>query len=59
MVTSSLAVGLAWRFMFNDKFGVINYVLSLLIDKYKIRNLFLVIAVIYNIGQLIYFKYTI
>ena len=29
MVTSSLAVGLAWRFMFNDKFGVINYVLSL------------------------------
>ena len=30
MVTSSLAVGLSWRFMFNDKFGVINYVLSLL-----------------------------
>ena len=29
MVTSSLAVGLSWRFMFNDKFGVINYVMSL------------------------------
>jgi len=29
MVTSSLAVGLAWRFMFNDKVGVLNYVLSL------------------------------
>ena len=29
MVTSSLAVGLSWRFMFNDKYGVINYVLSL------------------------------
>lgn len=29
MVTSSLAVGLAWRFMFNDKAGIINYVLSL------------------------------
>ena len=28
MVTSSLAVGLAWRFMFNDKVGVLNYVLS-------------------------------
>ncbi len=30
MVTSSLAVGLSWRFMFNDKYGVINYVLTLL-----------------------------
>ena len=29
MVTSSLAVGLAWRFMFNDSIGIINYVLSL------------------------------
>ena len=30
MVTSSLAVGLAWRFMFNDKVGILNYVLDLL-----------------------------
>ena len=30
MVTSSLAVGLAWRFMFNDKIGILNYVFSLL-----------------------------
>ena len=30
MVTSSLAVGLAWRFMFNDKVGILNYVLTLL-----------------------------
>lgn len=29
MVTSSLAVGLSWRFMFNDKYGVLNYFLSL------------------------------
>ena len=29
MVTSSLAVGLAWRFMFNDQAGVLNYFLSL------------------------------
>jgi multiple sugar transport system permease protein len=29
MVTSSLAVGLAWRFMYNDRYGVLNYVLSL------------------------------
>jgi len=29
MVTSSLAVGLAWRFMFNDKVGILNYVLSI------------------------------
>ena len=28
MVTSSLAVGLSWRFMFNDKYGVVNYFLS-------------------------------
>ena len=28
MVTSSLAVGLSWRFMFNDKYGVFNYLLS-------------------------------
>ena len=28
MVTSSLAVGLAWRYMFNDKFGILNYVLN-------------------------------
>ena len=28
MVTSSLAVGLAWRFIFNDKVGILNYVLS-------------------------------
>ncbi len=30
MVTSSLAVGLAWRYMFNDSVGIINYVLNLL-----------------------------
>ncbi len=30
MVTSSLAVGLSWRFMFNDKYGVFNYLLSLM-----------------------------
>ncbi len=30
MVTSSLAVGLAWRFMFNDKYGILNYFLSFL-----------------------------
>ena len=30
MVTSSLAVGLSWRFMFNDKYGVINYLLTLI-----------------------------
>ena len=29
MVTSSLAVGLAWRFMFNDKVGILNYVLNI------------------------------
>ena len=29
MVTSTIAVGLAWRFMFNYKSGVINYLLSL------------------------------
>ena len=29
MVTSSLAVGLAWRFMFNDKVGILNYLLSI------------------------------
>lgn len=28
MVTSSLAVGLAWRFMFNDKYGILNYLLN-------------------------------
>lgn len=36
---------------------VINYILSLLINKYKYKKLFLIIAVVYNIGQLIYFKY--
>ena len=30
MVTSSLAVGLSWRFMFNDKIGILNYVLGLI-----------------------------
>ena len=30
MVTSSLAVGLAWRFMFNDKIGILNYLLGLM-----------------------------
>ena len=30
MVTSSLAVGLAWRFMFNDKIGILNYVMNLM-----------------------------
>ena len=30
MVTSSLAVGLAWRFMFNDKVGILNYVMNLM-----------------------------
>jgi len=29
MVTSSLAVGLAWRFMFNDKIGILNYLIGL------------------------------
>ena len=29
MVTSSLAVGLSWRYMFNDKYGILNYLLSL------------------------------
>lgn len=28
MVTSSLAVGLAWRFMFNDSTGLFNYIFS-------------------------------
>ena len=28
MVTSSLAVGLAWRFMFNDTYGILNFLLS-------------------------------
>ncbi|MBR5755179.1 MAG: sugar ABC transporter permease [Erysipelotrichaceae bacterium] len=28
MVTSSLAVGLSWRYMFNDKYGILNYFLS-------------------------------
>ena len=37
---------------------VINYVLSLLIEKGKLRKFLLVIAVIYNIGQLLFFKYT-
>ena len=36
---------------------IINYILSLLINKYKHKKLFLIIAVIYNIGQLLYFKY--
>ena len=36
---------------------IINYILSLLINKYKYKKLFLIIAVIYNIGQLLYFKY--
>jgi len=30
LVTSSLAVGLAWRFMFNDRTGIINYILELI-----------------------------
>lgn len=29
MVTSSIAVGLSWRYMFNKQFGVINWILSL------------------------------
>ncbi len=33
MVTSSLAVGLAWRFMFNDSYGILNYALSFLVIK--------------------------
>ena len=36
---------------------IINYILSLLINKYKHKKLFLIMAVIYNIGQLLYFKY--
>ena len=28
MVTSSLAIGLAWRFMFNDTYGILNFLLS-------------------------------
>ncbi|MGN1343029.1 MAG: carbohydrate ABC transporter permease [Traorella sp.] len=30
MVTSTIAVGFAWRFMFSHKYGVINYLLSFL-----------------------------
>lgn len=34
MVTSSIAVGLSWRYLFNKEFGVINYVLGLFgVDK--------------------------
>lgn len=29
MVTSTIAVGFAWRFMFSHKYGIINYLLSL------------------------------
>ena len=36
---------------------IINYILSLLIDKFKYKKFFLIMAVIYNIGQLLYFKY--
>lgn len=37
---------------------IINYIFSKLIDKGKYRKLFLVLAVIYNVGQLLIFKYT-
>lgn len=29
MVTSSIAVGLSWRFIFNDKTGILNYILNI------------------------------
>jgi len=37
---------------------IINYYLSKLIDKTKHRKIFLIIAIIYNVGQLLIFKYT-
>lgn len=37
---------------------ILNYVFSLLIDKRKHAKLYLVLACIYNIGQLLVFKYT-
>ena len=37
---------------------VLNYFFSKLIDKTKYKKLFLVMAVIYNVGQLLFFKYT-
>ena len=37
---------------------IINYYLSKIIDKNKYRKIFLIIAVIYNVGQLLIFKYT-
>lgn len=37
---------------------VINYIFSKLIDKGKFRKLLLVLAIIYNVGQLLIFKYT-
>lgn len=37
---------------------IINYYLSILISKKKYSKIFLIISLIYNIGQLLYFKYT-
>lgn len=37
---------------------LINYYLSKFIEKNKFRKLFLVISIIYNVGQLLIFKYT-
>jgi len=37
---------------------ILNYIFSLLIDKRKHAKLYLVLAVVYNIGQLLIFKYT-
>ena len=37
---------------------IINYILSIYINKGKNSRLFLIIAIIYNVGQLLIFKYT-
>ena len=37
---------------------VINYLISKVIAKYKFKKLFLILAIVYNIGQLLVFKYT-
>lgn len=37
---------------------ILNYVFSIFIDKQKWPKFFLVLSLVYNIGQLLYFKYT-
>lgn len=37
---------------------IINYILSKMIDKFKCKKMFLIIAVLYNVMQLLIFKYT-